>query len=335
MIRTLRLALLMNVCTMSVASAQPAPSSAEDFSGLGHGRTITVVSDDGRTTTARLLRFTPETLAVAIEGREVVFERNHVARIVEHGDSVRNGMKIGAIAAGSFGVLVGIGAAAWASEDQVLVAAIPVAIFGLVGAGIGAGIDGLITGHRQLYERTPGARVEGGPEDFSGLSSGRAVTVVEDSGVSNTGRLRRVTPDTVTMTLAGGERTFTRQHVTAIFERGDPVKNGGAIGLLTGAAIGFTAGASKTTCGRNDVGFGLISAYLSHSPCTASERIGQGLREGALLGVFGAGLGVVVDALIPGQRILYESPKQKSGTAIAIAPSLGPSRIGFLTSVSW
>lgn len=173
------------------------------------------------------------------------------------------------------------------------------------------------------------------PEDFSGMTQGRELIVVEESGVETTGRLVRVTPDTLTMTIEGRIHTFTRQQVTTIFERGDSVKNGAVIGLVAGAAIGLTAGASKTTCGRDNVGIGLITAYLYYSPCTLNERVSQGLREGALLGVLGAGLGAAVDALIPGRRVLYEKPQRTAGAAISIAPSLSLSAVGLQASVSW
>ena len=171
-------------------------------------------------------------------------------------------------------------------------------------------------------------------EDFSAMTKGRELIVVEESGVENTGRLLRVTPDALTMTIDGKIHTFPRQQVSAIFERGDSVKNGAVIGLVAGAAIGLTAGASKTTCGRHNVGFGLISAYLAYSPCTLNERVGQGLREGALLGALGAGIGAAVDAVIPGRRVLYQK-QRTAAAAISIAPSLAPSAVGLLGSLSW
>lgn len=174
-----------------------------------------------------------------------------------------------------------------------------------------------------------------GSEDFSGMTKGRELIVVEESGVENIGRLLRVTPDTLTMTIDGKIHTFTRQQVTAIFERGDSVKNGAVIGLVAGAATGLIAGASKTTCGRDNVGFGLIAAYLYYSPCTVNERVSQGLREGAVLGLLGAGIGAAVDALIPGRRLLYEKPQRTAGAAISIAPSLAVSTVGLQASVQW
>lgn len=175
----------------------------------------------------------------------------------------------------------------------------------------------------------------GSSEDFSGITKGRELIVVEESGVENTGRLVRVTPDTLTMTIGGKIHTFTRRQVTAILERGDSVKNGAVIGLVAGAATGLIAGASKTTCGRNNVGFGLITAYLYYSPCTLNERVSQGLREAALLGALGAGIGAAVDALIPGRRVLYQRPQRTAGAAISIAPSLAGSAVGLQASVSW
>jgi hypothetical protein len=138
----------------------------------------------------------------------------------------------------------------------------------------------------------------------------------------------------LTVTIGDRTRTFTRAQVSTIFERGDSVKNGTMWGLLAGAATGFTAGASKSTCGRDPVGIGFISAYTSYSPCTAGERIGQGLREGALLGLLGTGIGAAIDALIPGRRLIYENAKP-AGAAFSMVPALAPSGVSLMTSVSW
>ena len=149
MIKLLPLALFINLGAMSIAAAQPAARTPDDFSVIGAGRTITVVTDSGQRTNGRLLRFTPESLAIAVGDGETTFERQSVSSVVEHGDSLRNGMKIGAIAGGGFGLFIGIGLASWTSceysgcevAEGAAVAAIPTAIFGLMGLGAGAGVE--------------------------------------------------------------------------------------------------------------------------------------------------------------------------------------------------
>ena len=334
MIRSIGLAVLINFGVIAVASARQPVGDPQDFSAVGSGRTVAVITESGLRTEGRLLRFTPDALVLAVRTGEAVFERRDVSSVYERGDSLRNGMKKGAIAGGGFGAFIGVLIAGVAGEEQVAAVVIPTALFGLMGMGLGAAVDGAIVGKRQLYEQTPGARIEGGADDFSGLAAGRAITVVEESGLRHTGFVRRATPDTLTVTVGDRTRTFTRAQVSTIFERGDSVKNGMMWGLLAGAATGFTAGVSKTTCGRDPVGIGYISAYLSYSPCTAGERIGQGLGEGALLGLLGTGIGAAIDALIPGRRLVYEKA-EPAGAAFSIVPSLAPSRISLMTSVSW
>ena len=342
MFKLLTLALITNLGAMSVAAAQPAAKTPDDFSAIGAGQTITVFTDTGAQTTGRLLRFTPESLAIAVDDVETTFERRSVSSVVEHGDSLGNGMKVGAIAGGGFGLFIGIGLASWTScgyggcdvGEGSAVAMIPTAIFGLIGLGMGAGIDALNTGQRRLYDGTPATRMNGGAEDFSGLAAKREIVVVDNLGRETRGRLLALTPDTVALRVGNMDQTVRQQDVQMVFERGDSVKNGTAIGLLTGAAVGLTTGASKTTCGRDPLGIGLITAFSRYEPCTFNERVGQALGEGALLGLLGAGLGAAVDAIIPGRRLLYERPQARS-THISVVPSLGPSRSGLSMAVSW
>jgi len=163
----------------------------------------------------------------------------------------------------------------------------------------------------------------------------RKVIVTNHAGTETRGRLLRVTANELTMAVDGQDRTLAREQVAAIFEQGDSVKNGMKYGFLAGTAVGFTAGVSKTQCGRDQFGIGFITSYGSYSPCTASERVSQGLREGLLLGLLGTGIGAGIDALIPGRRLLYEKTKPAAAATISIVPSVARSRMSLLTSVSW
>ena len=343
MVKLLTLALIINLGAMSNAAAQPAAMPLDDFSVIGAGRTITVVNDAGERANGRLLRFTPESLAIAVGGVETTFERQSVSSVVEHGDSLGNGMKIGAIAGGGFGLLIGISLAGWAScgysgcdvAEGAAVAAIPTAIFGLMGLGAGAGIDALNSGSRTLYQRAAAATAGESPNDFSGLAAHREIVLIDDAGRTTRGRLLVLTPDALTLSIGNINQTVRRQDLKMVYERGDSVKNGVAIGLVAGFAAGVGTGVSKTTCGRDPLGIGFITEPSRYEPCTFNERVAQGLGEGALLGLLGAGLGATIDALIPGRRLLYERPSPARSRTIAIVPSLGPSRGGLSMALSW
>ena len=152
---SLRLALLLNLLVISAASAQSTPG-ADDFSSLSPGRKLAVVSDSGTETRGRLLRSTPETVAIAVKGREVVFRREQVTSVFELGDSLRNGIKRGGIAGVSLGALVGFvfAEAGYTSSDHIGIFIASTVGFGLMGMAAGAGIDALISGRRLVYEKS-------------------------------------------------------------------------------------------------------------------------------------------------------------------------------------
>ncbi len=96
---------------------------------------------------------------------------------------------------------------------------------------------------------------QGSANDFGGLTGARTVAVVDDSGCETTGRLVRVTPESLTMKFDGHERAFELTHVTTVHEVGDPLTNGLAIGFLVGGALGVVGGALVSDCGGWFEGF--------------------------------------------------------------------------------
>ena len=180
MIRSLRLALLFNLLVIPVASAQSTPR-ADDFSRLDPGRKFVVVSDSGTEMRGRLARSTPETLAMVVKGREVVFQREQVTRVFELGDSLRNGMIVGGLAGGSLGAFVVGGFAGWGGCSGACQAGAAIgggALFGLMGVAAGAGIDAIITGRRLIYEKAKPA--------------GAAFSIVPSLSPSRVGLMTRV-----------------------------------------------------------------------------------------------------------------------------------------------
>jgi hypothetical protein len=108
--------------------------------------------------------------------------------------------------------------------------------------------------------------------------------------------------------IAGARRLFQDNDVSIIEKRGaDSLKNGALFGLAIGGGLfGPAIGAATGDWGFAVVG-GLIYAGI------------------------GAGIGVGVDALIEGSRVIYAGAPSRR-TTFRIAPILGRSRRGVLLS---
>jgi hypothetical protein len=162
-------------------------------------------------------------------------------------------------------------------------------------------------------------------DDFSALAgTGPSIVVLDDAGKETKGRLVRFDPQSFTMTAGGRDLTFDRQHVTRVYQRGDPLKNGMLIGLVTGAAIGFAGGVSISDCG-----------FFVPQPCSARTKARVGAVLGGMLGAIGLGIGVATDALITGRRLIYERPRRAESAAIFIVPSFARSSASVSLNVGW
>src|SRR5690349_2151483 len=78
--------------------------------------------------------------------------------------------------------------------------------------------------------------------DTRGREAGRMYVVVDDSGKETKGKLVRFTPEALTLAVKGREVVFDHRKVTAVFERGDSLKNGMIFGVLPGLLALVTAG---------------------------------------------------------------------------------------------
>lgn len=165
--KLLSVVVLEGLLLATVASAQTVPP-AQDFTSLGATRTsIDVVTDTGTETRGRLLRFDAESLTMNGHGRDITFDRQHVARIYQRGDSLKNGTLIGLGVGAALGMSAGLGAECGGlfeavrpctAGEKVRMTAIAGGVLGAIGMGIGAGIDALRTGRRLLYEAQPQRR---------------------------------------------------------------------------------------------------------------------------------------------------------------------------------
>ena len=164
-VRALCAALVICLGALSQVSAQTAPGPAHDFSGLDRARNVAVVDDAGTEVTGRLLRFTPESLTMKVDGRERVFERRTVATVHGIGDPLKNGMLVGLGAGAAYGIAagaIGTTCGGFFTEERTCtptekaqLGAVGGVLFGAVGLGVGALVDRLISRRTLLYARTP------------------------------------------------------------------------------------------------------------------------------------------------------------------------------------
>jgi hypothetical protein len=319
------LALLVNLCAMSVASAQSVNDGAGDLSTLvGAGRTFIVVDAAGRETRGKALRFTPEQLTMMVGAAEVSFDRQNVSAVYERTNSVKKGLIIGLLS----GPALALAAVVSGDDDPLIL--FGAVVFSGIGAAVGTTIDALIPERHLIYGMP--RKASGQLGDLTTLASGRTMIVADTTGRETEGQLLSLSSDGLTMTVDGQDRRFTRQQVAALYERGDSIKNGLIIGLVAGGVAGFATGASKDDCDHTPL---VGPAYFTPLDCSAGEKWAEGSKVGGLLGLAGAGIGVVFDKLIVGRRLLYQAQHAPPRATISVAPTLGVSRVGLLTSVSW
>ena len=307
------LALLVSFNAITEAAAQTAGSD-HDLTAITGRQTIVVVDDRGRKTQGQLLRFTPDKLLMQVGGGEISVDRRNVAKVFARGDSIVNGMVLGAVGGTALGVLGAITSPTHSGEELAIIPFLTI-----IGLGVGTAVDALITGKHLVYERAAD------PDDFSTIAAGRAVIVIDNEGRETRGRILRLNPDELTLMVGGRTRTLAPAGVARVFVPGDSKKNGAMIGLLTGAAIGAASG-SQSTCGDFWTGF---------RPCSVDEKVRLALVAGAFFGGLGAALGAGIDAIIPGRRLVYERPQKATGAVMLLMPAIAASGAGLSMGVSW
>jgi hypothetical protein len=149
------------------ASAQGIAKSFDELRLLVRtGDAVTVTDVAGREVTGKISALSPTSLSLQVDRQPREWSEADVATIKSrYRDSLGNGALIGlAIGAGTTAALI---AASMESEDNVSggeVAAV-VAIYGGIGAGIGVGVDAMITRKRVIFEKPPttGASIQLAP----------------------------------------------------------------------------------------------------------------------------------------------------------------------------
>lgn len=144
------------------------------------------------------------------------------------------------------------------------------------------------------------------------LTHGRTISITDAQGQVTTGRVVEVTPDSVVVRKNDRRFDVPFREVVAIDEI-DSVGNGALVGLIVGAA--------------------LFVADVSASRAEGLELNGAGyVVFGVIYGGLGAAAGAGIDALIGGNRRIY----QRGSTArVSLSPIFRSNRAGGMIRVSW
>jgi hypothetical protein len=148
---TIALGLLI-VAGASSAQGQGIASSYDQLRLLVRpGDTVSVVDADGREATGRILDLSSSSLALQIKGARVeMLERNVRTIRQRRGDSLGNGALWGLGTGASLGFLAG------SQFGGAGLGAVVALFYGGLGAGVGVGVDAMITSRQVIYA-PPGA----------------------------------------------------------------------------------------------------------------------------------------------------------------------------------
>ena len=134
-------------------SAPPAAAQTADFSDMNaKGAPRVIVTDQsGQETRGRLVSWTPAAIVLDANGAKRAYSPGEAVRVDLRGDSVKNGMIIGAAVGGLLGLAVGCPTTGSQAEgcaaERVTFALVEAGLFALIGAGI----DALIPGRTRLW----------------------------------------------------------------------------------------------------------------------------------------------------------------------------------------
>jgi hypothetical protein len=151
------------------------------------------------------------------------------------------------------------------------------------------------------------------------LKPGDRVWVTDAAGREVEGKIQSLSPDALTL-KGDGPRKFAASEVSAIRQRReDSLKNGALIGLAVGSALGATVCVGMAS--QDDGNLGWCASFLG------------------AYGAMGAGIGVGIDAMIPGRKMVtYRAPGTPgvSGHArLSIAPVFTPRTKGLSLAVTF
>lgn len=153
------------------------------------------------------------------------------------------------------------------------------------------------------------------------LMRGQTIEVIDDHGRETKGKVDVVSTTSVSLVENGRRTEVPLAAITQIARPSDGLGNGALIGFGAGAIVGFLASTVGTESAEG--------CELTFGPCE-----GPRLTTAATLafGAMGTGLGVLVDALIRHDRVIY---RRASRPLARVAPLVTPNLRGAIVSISW
>jgi len=313
---TARAALLAAVaCTPALSQTQP-PAAAQTMelgATIKPGAKIFVTDRNGIQVGGRFLRFSPQELALLVDGKNRVIPSDRIGRI-EKRDPLWNGMLIGAVPAALVGML-GAGASCSPHCDR----DVPLGMlaFGAIGAGVGALIDFGIHGYSVIDGEpvaSPNALRVPAPamsldELWRRVRQGDSVEVVTLAGQKVTGTFIQVSSTIVTLIVDGEHRDIPSNDVRRVTRRGGNRYRSGA---LWGGAIAGTMG---------------LFTFMGCS----GDGCGNPLFVAMFTGIPGALWGAAIGAVIPRHAVIYESDLSRAAgppRAVHLVPAMVPGSVG-------
>jgi hypothetical protein len=126
--------------------------------------------------TGRIVTLDEQQVTLIVDGRERRFERAGIVRIEKRGDSLKNGLVIGALAglAMSLADIMNTGGFCWDSEDCGSWNVLYVALTTGLAAGVGLAVDAGVKGRTVLYQ-APDSRQGRASSAGSGAAGTRAL----------------------------------------------------------------------------------------------------------------------------------------------------------------
>jgi hypothetical protein len=281
--------------------------SAVELNGKAEaGDTIFVTDRAGVQTGGRLLRLSPEGLALLVGGQEQVIPRNSIGRI-EKRDSLWNGMLIGVVPSALLGMA---GAGASCSPHCSRDVPLGMLVFGAMGAGIGALVDFRIHGYSIIGGAplaSPNARSVPAPvalldDLWLRVRQGDTIDVVTAGGRKVTGTFVQVSPTSVTLMVGDDHREIPSSDVRRVTRAGNRYRSGA---LWGGAILGVAGLLSSAGCSGGGCGNPLVVATFT--------------------GIPGVLWGAAVGAAISKHPVVYESG---ASSVVHVIPILHSGRAG-------
>ena len=161
-----------------------------------------------------------------------------------------------------------------------------------------------------------GAAVSRSFQDLRGrVKPGTTVSVIDTTGNEIRGEIVEIASSSLALLIDGNRRDLPESSVLRIARRGDPVWNGTAIGAAVGAGVGLAI-------------LGALCEGICRGPVETTAPFVL-----FTTGVW-TGIGVLVDALIRGETLIFQASGAPSGS-VSVSPIISKERKGVAVSLSF